>query len=644
MPAPVERGRALREAWAALVANEPGRLAFALRLTLACCTTGLIVQWFEVPEPALTVYLVLFLNRQERMTSILLAVVMLAFVSVLIALLIPLAAFLIDGPFWRVLAMAGLSFGIVFVGSASRLRPFAPTMALITAYVLAMLGSVPAGELATRGLLYAWLFVAVPAGVSIAVDLVLAPAPRRQGGALLARALGCAADLLERPAPATREGLQAVRRQVVLHMPFLLNLARMEGTIARDDGAAFRAAAASTLRVLAACDLLDRHPDTGARTAIAQTLTPILRAMADILRAGGYPVAIARPCWPVSMPDDLAPIIVVLSEALTDFATPPPPPPPPPQSSVDTPKPSSGFLSADAFANPEYVQHALKVALAAMTCYLLYALWDWPGIHTAMITCYIVALGTAAETAEKLSLRIVGCLVGAALGLATIVFVMPGVVSITALLSVVAGGMLLASWVAAGDARIAYAGFQIGFAFLLCVLQGSAPDFDLSIARDRVAGVLLGTTISYLVFTRIWPVSVTRGIDSAIDRLLALVRTTQGTAVGARQPLIAKAVAATADLQRHLDLAAFEPRSLRPPARWIADRRRLLRRIEPLEAPLLLAQAGGHGSVFEPSVQRQIADFAAAVAALAPPRPERATAASDSLGDGQVAQCSGGQA
>jgi multidrug resistance protein MdtO len=628
-----------------LVANEPGRLAFALRLTLACCTTGLIVQWFEIPEPALTVYLVLFLNRPERMTSILLAVVMLAFVSVLIALLIPLAAFLIDGPFWRVLAMAGLSFGIVFVGSASRLRPFAPTMALITAYVLAMLGSVPAGELATRGLLYAWLFVAVPAGVSIAADLVLAPAPRRQGGALLARALGCAVELLDRPAPATREGLRAVRRQVVLHMPVLLKLARMEGTIARDDGAAFSAAAASTLRVLAACDLLDRYPDTAARTAIVQTLTPTLRAMADILRAGGYPVAIARPCWPVSIPDDLAPIIVVLSEALTGFATPAPPPPPqPPESSVDAPTPSSGFFSADAFTNPEHVQHALKVTLAAMTCYLLYALWDWPGIHTAMITCYIVALGTAAETAEKLSLRIVGCLVGAALGLATIVFVMPGVASITGLLSVVAGGMLLASWVAAGDARIAYAGFQIGFAFLLCVLQGSAPDFDLSIARDRVVGVLLGTTISYLVFTRIWPVSVTRGIDLAIDRLLALVRITQGAAVGARQPLIAKAVATTTDLQRQLDLAAFEPRSLRPPARWIADRRRLLHRIEPLEALLLLAQPEAHGSVFEPSVQMQIAELAAAVAALAPLRPDDASVASDSLGDGQVAQRSGGQA
>ena len=119
-----------------------------------------------------------------------------------------------------------------------------------------------------------------------------------------------------------------------------------------------------------------------------------------------------------------------------------------------------------------------------MTCYLLYSLWDWPGIHTAMITCFIVALPTAAETIEKLSLRIAGCLVGAGLGLAALVFVLPGVTSIGGLLLILAGGMGLACWIAAGPARISYAGFQIGFAFLLCILQGSAPEFDLAVARD----------------------------------------------------------------------------------------------------------------------------------------------------------------
>lgn len=592
MPASLERGRPLDLAWTALWANEPGRLAFALRLTLVCAVTALISQWFEIPEPALTVYLVLFLNRPERTTSILLAVGMLVFVSLLIALLVPLAACLIDAPFWRVMAMAGLSCGIVFLGSASRLRPVASTMALVTAYVLALLGSVPTGELATRGLLYAWLFVAVPAGVSVVAALVLAPDPRGQAGALLARALYCAADLLDSPGAETRTRFEAARREMVLGMPTLLKLAQIEGTRTRTDADTCRSVEATTTRMLAAIDLLDRHPDEAAREPLATSLTPTLRAMADILAAGGYPVSIAQPCWPATIPDDLATPVATLSDALTDFTA---ALPPPAQAEAEAAPRSSGFFAADAFTDPAHIRHALKVTLAAMTCYLLYTLWDWPGIHTAMITCYIVALGTAAETVEKLSLRIAGCLAGAALGLAMILFVLPAVTAITGLLWVVGGGMFLACWVAAGDARISYAGFQVGFAFLLCVLQGSAPGFDLAIARDRVVGVLLGAGISYAVFTRIWPVSVTGRIDPAIGRVLGLVTQALNTRAGRRQALIANAVAATVEVRRWLDLAAFEPITLRPPSGWVEDRRRLLARIDRLEAPLLLAQPEATG-------------------------------------------------
>ncbi len=59
---------------------------------------------------------------------------------------------------------------------------------------------------------------------------------------------------------------------------------------------------------------------------------------------------------------------------------------------------------------------------------------------------------------------------------------------------VVFAGALIGGWVAARSERIAYAGFQITFAFFLCVIQGSGPAFDLTIARDRVIGVLIATS------------------------------------------------------------------------------------------------------------------------------------------------------
>jgi len=97
----------------------------------------------------------------------------------------------------------------------------------------------------------------------------------------------------------------------------------------------------------------------------------------------------------------------------------------------------------DAFTNPEHVRYALKTTSAAMFCYVLYSLLDWPGIHTCLITCYIVSLGTTAETVEKLTLRILGCLVGAAAGIAAIVYLIPHVTSIGALMIVVFLGALV---------------------------------------------------------------------------------------------------------------------------------------------------------------------------------------------------------
>src|SRR5262249_9757882 len=144
-------------------------------------------------------------------------------------------------------------------------------------------------------------------------------------------------------------------------------------------------------------------------------------------------------------------------------------------------KEPGGFFLKDAFTNPEHLQYAVKITVAAIFCYVLYSLLDWPGIHTCFLTVYIVAQTTAAESVEKLSLRIIGCLVGAVAGYAAIIFLVPYLTSIGGLMIAVFVGAWGAAYVAAGSPRISYAGFQIAFAFFLCVIQGSGPAFDLTV-------------------------------------------------------------------------------------------------------------------------------------------------------------------
>ena len=227
-----------------------------------------------------------------------------------------------------------------------------------------------------------------------------------------------------------------------------------------------------------------------------------------------------------------------------------------------------GFFLSDAGTNPEHIAYALKTTGAAMFC-LLYTLLDWPGIHTCVITCYIVSLGSAGETVQKLRLRLAGCVIGALAGTAASVFIVPHMDSIASLLALVSIAAALSAWIAVGPPAIAYAGFQIAFAFFLCVIQGAGPGFDLTIARDRTIGILLGNMVVYLIFTRVWPVSIAASVDRAMTALRAMARG-RGRRRGAPCP---GRRGAGRRRDAHSSLTAYEPAWLRPPQAWQDARR-----------------------------------------------------------------------
>ena len=129
----------------------PGRLEFAARLALICALTTLVAEIYQTPEPALTAYVAFFVIKPDRMASIVVSVIMLALVSLIIGAVFLISIQVIDQPFWRVTSMALISFGLLFAASASKLKPIAAIVALITAYALDLLGEAQIGELATRG-------------------------------------------------------------------------------------------------------------------------------------------------------------------------------------------------------------------------------------------------------------------------------------------------------------------------------------------------------------------------------------------------------------------------------------------------------------------------------------------------------------
>jgi multidrug resistance protein MdtO len=588
---------------AELLAPRPGRFEFSTRVALICALTVLVTEIYQTPDPALTAYIVFFLNHEDRAMSVITNVVLPIVMTACVAILLIVAMLVADDPMWRVVSIAVLSFAFLFLASASKLRPIGGIIALIVGYGLDLLGNVQLGELATRGYLYAWLFVAIPACVSLAVNLLLAPPPRRLAERAIGLRLELSAAMLRGADADKRRRFEECLREGDAEIRNWLKLSRKENTSSPRDIAALQQATDSTVALLLAIEMMDRHPEASLPTGLRETLARTLDEMAAALAKGGYPVDIAWPLDDVHPP--LAPlaaqVLADFKDAIVRFAG-------QPNASADVtvdPQKAHGFFQADAFTNPEHVYYALRTTAAAMICYVLYSLLDWPGIHTAFITCYIVSLGTTAESVAKLTLRIAGCLIGAAAGYGAILFLLPFLTSIGALMALVFVGAFASAYVVGGGPRIAYAGLQIAFAFFLCVVQGSAPAFDLTIGRDRVVGILLGNIVSYLLFTTFWPVSVCRRIDPAIAALLQRLGAMMTMSnASTRRTLAGESRSALTAIESDLDLARYEPSAVRPSQDWLAARREETSEIEALEAPLLLT--AGQDTAISAHVARRL--------------------------------------
>lgn len=631
-----------------LLAPFPGRTSIAVRVALICALTVLVTSAYGTPEAALSAYVVFFMIRADRVTSIVLAAALLLIVTIVIGFVLGIAIFSIDYSILRVACMAVLSVGLLYLTSASKLRPVGAILAMIVGFGLDQLGLAPFGEAATRALLYIWLTIAIPVGVAIVVDLLIAPSPRRLALAQIAKRLRLAARRLRGDDDACA-AFDASLREGDKQLLTWLKLSKLEGSSSAADVAALRQVIASSTALMVGVALADREPDARLPAAFAAPIAATLDEMAAILERGGYPVDVTLALPPVDALPPLARVAATdLHATITRFAEPgaaadptasalaapvsaPAAARPEPVASP-APAPRGGFFLPDARSNPDHIRYALKTTAAAIFCYLLYSQLDWSGIHTCVVTCYIVSLGSTAETVEKLTLRIVGCIVGALLGTAALVFVVPALSSVGELMALVFAGAWLSAWVAFGSPRIGYAGFQIAFAFFLCVIQGAGPGFDLTIARDRTIGILLGNVVVYLVFTRIWPVSIGKQIDVALAALLEQWRRVVQIAQPAeRRTLAAEAFARHGAIAQELGLVHYEPSWVRPAATWLATRRRALAELGALEGPLfLLAERAPGDAAIGARLARVVAlrDGGPAADTAAPAPPSTASAAS----------------
>ena len=194
--------------------------------------------------------------------------------------------------------------------------------------------------------------------------------------------------------------------------------------------------------------------------------------------------------------------------------------------------PPSKLVLADALTNPEHLKFALKGCLAASLCYIIYNAIAWPGISTAVTTCLLTGLSTIGSSRQKGILRIAGALIGGFLiGMGSQMFILPFLDSITGFTVLFILVTVFSSWFMTSSPRLSYFGLQAALAFYLINLQNFAAQTSLSIARDRVVGILLGLFMMWLVFDHLW------GSRAAVEMKETFVSSLRSLAQLEREPL-----------------------------------------------------------------------------------------------------------
>ena len=122
-----------------------------------------------------------------------------------------------------------------------------------------------------------------------------------------------------------------------------------------------------------------------------------------------------------------------------------------------------------------------------------------------MVTCIFTALTTVGASRQKQVLRFLGAVIGGfVFAMGAQVFLFPNIDTIFGFTIIYIVVIAISAWIMTASPRLSYLGVQMALAFCLVHLQAYRFETSLSIARDRVVGVLLGLFAMWLIFDQLW--------------------------------------------------------------------------------------------------------------------------------------------
>jgi multidrug resistance protein MdtO len=506
IPEPRRPPHSLVQFLARELAGKEGRGIAITRISVGCAITVTIAMVFQIPEPTYMAYIVFLISKDERSATFTSAVG--AMIAITAAIILCLALFMVDvaEPALRLPVMAVATFLGMYSSRTFALGPITYLAGFVLVLLQSLADDIPRLEALTRITLWLWVVAFVPVSVAVLMNMLAGQSAALLIKRTVLRVLGKVESwLLDGAAGLPLSDLRAEvlpLAELYRHQdPKVRNRAQVSDEVIR--------------HLLDALTMLEIFP--------ADTPENIREAIALRIRASRLAIEQGRAADTVApaagnvLQENSSPAILALEETFEALGRSIGRHPP---VTTRAPAPAKHALFVpDAFTNPDHARFAFKSAVAVMTVYAIYTLLNYPGMRTSIVTCFFVSLASLGESVHKLLLRISGAVIGGSVAALCIVFVLPSLTDIgqlAVLIAIVSAGC---AWVATSSERLSYAGMQIAFAFFLGVLQGYAPANDLTVLRDRVAGILLGNIAVTIIFSTVWPESASTRVRAALAEL-----------------------------------------------------------------------------------------------------------------------------
>ncbi|MDE1009339.1 MAG: FUSC family protein [Paraburkholderia fungorum] len=565
----------------------PGRGNVTMRCVLGSAIVIVTSMTLQVPELAVSLIAVFFITQSNIVLSRVIAVNILIGTTCAIACMIGVYKLTFDYPLLRIVVASAIFFCSTYLMRAvTKFGLVFFLVSLIVIYAQTFGDLTDNAEQLVRNCLWVWAAVSYSVALSLIINTLFLPAePERQLRAdmqgQLATAHARLAAVIDSNAPAVRIGSLDLERGA-LSLQKLLRFSTMRHRYSKEDASARLACVTAVSRIFEAAAVLPDHAVTRDAGQI-----DVIRAVQDELVSLGHAIGDDTQWLPWSVPGN-APIATSIPgldamqralSALADATRGVPAPPPDDAAAggavakavepmkAATPPARSPLLEPDVFANLRYARFSLRTLLSVLICYVFYNAVNWPGIHTIMLTCLVVALPSLGASSRQGVLRISGALIGSALALFMVAFVIPQLESVTGLLLMSLPVIALGAWVSAGSERSSYAGIQIMFTFALALLESFSPPSDLTEIRDRIVGILLGVGVATFIQMSLWPEgeadALRAQLASVLRKIAALARLDAKAILSGPRATDAAAVVATwatlADCETVLARVALEP-------------------------------------------------------------------------------------